>query len=217
MTIRSSVCARQVATTTTMAEAKRTTPAATPPAAARAEAAAAAVIPPVGLVQFLALIATILTRAETAGTIATIRPSGEIHPEPSRPMKLARELHGTASVRDLLRYCQLVETNADYERRTRSSEDVDAPDVDGLRPAVLAAVIVALLEFVLLFRAWVVASQKKVVGANILFFFLGVLPWFGIVASARRRLWGASGHHLLAQSSQQRDSSSPTTTTGRLS
>lgn len=50
--------------------------------------------------------------------------------------------------------------------------------------------LVAGWNFVLMFRGWVVASQAEVAGATILFVFLGVVPWIGLVATARARSVG---------------------------
>ena len=105
-------------------------------------------------------------------------------------MKLAEASFMAGEREDLHRYCQMVTVTQTMKDAPEVPKNADAPDVDGMGAAVAAAVIVALLESILLFRAWVVASEKEVVGANIFFFFLGVLPWFGIVASARRKLWG---------------------------
>jgi hypothetical protein len=51
--------------------------------------------------------------------------------------------------------------------------------------------LIAAWNFVLMFRGWVVAPQAEVMGAHIFFFFLGVAPWIGMIAAARRKRWGA--------------------------
>lgn len=51
--------------------------------------------------------------------------------------------------------------------------------------------LIASWNFVLMFRGWVVAPQAEVMGAHIFFFFLGVAPWIGLIAAARRKRWGA--------------------------
>ena len=54
-----------------------------------------------------------------------------------------------------------------------------------------AGFLIAAWNFVLMFRGWVVAPQAEVMGAHIFFFFLGVAPWIGMIAAARRKRWGA--------------------------
>jgi hypothetical protein len=51
--------------------------------------------------------------------------------------------------------------------------------------------LIAAWNFVLMFRAWVVAPHAEVMGAHIFFFFLGVAPWIGMIAATRRKRWGA--------------------------
>lgn len=51
--------------------------------------------------------------------------------------------------------------------------------------------LIAAWNFLLMFRAWVVAPQAEVMGAHIFFFFLGVAPWIGMIGAARRKRWGA--------------------------
>jgi hypothetical protein len=53
------------------------------------------------------------------------------------------------------------------------------------RLALAVGCLIALWNFVLMFRGWVVASQAELVGANILFLFLGLVPWIGLIASGR--------------------------------
>ena len=54
-----------------------------------------------------------------------------------------------------------------------------------------AGFLIASWDFVLMFRGWVVAPQAEVMGAHIFFFFLGVAPWIGMIAAARRKRGGA--------------------------
>jgi hypothetical protein len=54
-----------------------------------------------------------------------------------------------------------------------------------------AGFLIAAWNFVLMFRAWVVAPEAEVMGAHIFFFFLGVAPCIGMIAAARRKRWGA--------------------------
>ncbi len=59
------------------------------------------------------------------------------------------------------------------------------------RPILAIGFLIAAWNSVLMFRAWVVAPQAEVMGAHIFFFFLGVAPWIGMIAAARRKRWGA--------------------------
>jgi hypothetical protein len=60
-----------------------------------------------------------------------------------------------------------------------------------MRISLSAGFLVACWDFILMFRGWVVAPQSELAGANILFFFLGVLPLFGTIAAMFRKRWGA--------------------------
>jgi hypothetical protein len=60
-----------------------------------------------------------------------------------------------------------------------------------LRIILVLGFFVACWNFVLMFRGWVVAPQAEVVGANILFVFLGIVPWIGMIAASFRKSWGA--------------------------
>jgi len=53
------------------------------------------------------------------------------------------------------------------------------------RFALVVGCLITFSNFILMFRGWVVASQAEVMGANILFFFLGLLPWIGLISSGR--------------------------------
>jgi hypothetical protein len=53
-----------------------------------------------------------------------------------------------------------------------------------------AGSLVAIWDFWVMFRGWVVLRQPDLIGGNIMFFFLGILPLVGMIGSLRRRLWG---------------------------
>jgi hypothetical protein len=52
-------------------------------------------------------------------------------------------------------------------------------------------VISAIWNFISMFSAWVVASQKDSIGMNILFLFTGVMPIIGVTAGIFRKRWAA--------------------------
>jgi hypothetical protein len=61
---------------------------------------------------------------------------------------------------------------------------------DGLALALGTGVLIACWDFFLMFRAWVVTTEAEIIGANIVFVLVGLLPWIGIVGSFRRKAWG---------------------------
>jgi hypothetical protein len=67
----------------------------------------------------------------------------------------------------------------------------DSPNSPTLRIILGAGFLIACWNFLFMFRGWVVASEAEITGANILFIFLGVVPWFGLIAASRRKRWGA--------------------------
>ena len=71
------------------------------------------------------------------------------------------------------------------------SMPVSSPhDRTALRSAIFVGVFITTWNFILMFRGWVVASQAELLGANIFFLFLGVVPWIGLIASACRSQTG---------------------------
>ena len=48
--------------------------------------------------------------------------------------------------------------------------------------ALVVGCLLTFSTFVLMFRGWVVASEAEVMGANILFFFLELVPWIGLIS-----------------------------------
>jgi hypothetical protein len=53
-----------------------------------------------------------------------------------------------------------------------------------------AGSLVAIWDSWVMFRGWVVLRQPDLIGGNIMFFFLGILPLVGMIGSYRRKLWG---------------------------
>ncbi|HEV7519622.1 MAG TPA: hypothetical protein VGP89_00885 [Candidatus Angelobacter sp.] len=59
-----------------------------------------------------------------------------------------------------------------------------------LLPTLGAGSLIACWDFWVMFRAWFVLRQPDLIGGNIMFFFLGILPLVGMIGSFRRKLWG---------------------------
>jgi hypothetical protein len=54
----------------------------------------------------------------------------------------------------------------------------------------LFGVIAALWNFTITFSAWLLSSQRDLLGVTIMFLFCGLMPIVGVVASLLRKRWG---------------------------